>query len=134
MMNNWLLLLLFLLIPQFLIEVLLLHLLLLVQLHNVSRIHRDSNKLFSSQVKKPVISQTGRSKIGSDHQSPQEVCHRENPKQGLAVVLGHDALKKLGALGFGGLIYFFFKLTGVAMYQKLPKPNNKAIEAGPVLY
>lgn len=116
MMNNWLLLLLFLLIPQFLIEVLLLWLLLLVQLHNVSRIHRDKNKLFSSQVKKPVILQAGRSKIASDHQTVQEMGHRENPKQGLKVVLGHDALKKLGALGFGALFYFFIKLTGAATY------------------
>lgn len=52
----------------------------------------------------------------SDHQTPQEVCRRENPKQELEAVLGHDALKKLEALGFGGLFYFFIKLTGVAMY------------------
>ena len=72
MMNNWLLLLLYLLIPKFLIEILLLQLLLLVQLHNMKRIHRDTNKLFSSQIKKPVILQTG-SKIANNHQIPQEV-------------------------------------------------------------
>lgn len=105
MMNNWPLLLLFLLIPQFLTEVLLLQLLLLVQLHNVSRIHKQA---LSSQVKKPVIFQTGRSRIAGDHQTAQEVCHRENPKQEMEVVLGCDVLSKLGALGFEGLVFLIF--------------------------
>lgn len=59
-------------------------------------------------MKKPVIFQTGRSKIAGDHQIAQEVCHRENPKQEMEVVLGCDALSKLGALGFGGLVFFDF--------------------------
>lgn len=135
MMNNWLLLLFFLLIPQFLIDILLPQLLLLVQLHNVRRIRRDTNKLFSSQVKKPVISQTG-SKIANDHQIPQEVYHGrtlwQNPKQDLEVALSHNTLKKLGALGFGSGVWFwvFFRLTEAAMYLK----ENQTIEVGSSLY
>lgn len=99
MMNNWLLLLFFLLIPQFLIDILLLQLLLLVQLHNVRRIHRDTNKLFSSQAKKPVISQTG-SKIANDHQIPQEVYH------------GRTLTKPQTRPGSGSVSYYFEETWG----------------------
>lgn len=110
MMNNCLLMLLFLLIPQFLIDILLLYLLLLVQLHNVGRIHRDTNKFFSNQAKKPAILQTER-KIASNRQILQDLYHSRPLENilnkiyfNLESVLCYNTLKKFEAISFLKLI------------------------------
>lgn len=128
MMNNCLLMLLFLLIPQFLIDIFLLYLLLLVQPHNVRRIHRDTNKLFSNQVKKPAILQTGR-KIASNRQILQDLYHNRPLKNipnkiyfNLELVLCCNTLKKFEAISF-------LKLIEIAVYflkkQQRPETNKK---------